>query len=213
MTWLLSNLDLIATRTLQHLAQALPAILLAGILALPIGLLAHQWRAGRGVLIGGVGLLYAIPSLPLFMALPSLIGTGRRDPLNVVIALTLYGIALQVRSVADGLDSVPKAARNAATAMGYSPMRRFWKVDLPLSGPVLLAGMRVVTVSTIALTTIGAVLGVPSLGMLFTDGFQRGIVAEVLAGLVGVALLAYLADQLLVFAGRLLMPWAAEQRI
>ena len=207
MTWISNNLPLIWDRTLAHLAQSVPAILLAAILAIPIGWLA--WRVGllRGPIVGTVGLLYAIPSLPLFVALPVMIGTGRRDPINVVIALTLYGIALQVRAVTDGLDAVPADARNAATAMGYTATRRFLTVELPLAGPVLLAGLRVVAVSTIALTTVGAVLGVPSLGMLFTDGFQRGILAEIVAGLAGVILLALVIDRVLVLAGRALMPW------
>ncbi|MCU1406100.1 MAG: transporter permease, partial [Glaciihabitans sp.] len=141
------------------------------------------------------------------LALPAIIGTGLRDPINVTIGLTLYGIALMIRSTADGLDSVDSDIAQSATAMGFSTFGRFWKVDLPLAGPVLLAGIRVVAVSTISLTTVGAVLGVSSLGSLFTDGFARDIQAEVWTGLVLTIAMALLFDFVIVLIGRLVMPW------
>lgn len=207
MTWVLENLPLIADRTLAHLATSIPAIILALLISIPLGWVAHRFRPVKGTLLGAAGLMYAIPSLPLFILLPILIGTGVRDVINVVIALTLYGIALLVRSVADGLDSVAADARNAALALGYPPVRRFFAVDLPLAGPVILAGLRVVAVSTLSLCTVGAVLGIPSLGLLFTDGFQRGILAQVVTGIVMTVALALLADRLLVLAGRVILPW------
>lgn len=207
MNWVLDNLPLIADRTGAHLATSLPAILAALLLSLPLGWLAHRYRVLNGPVLTGAGLMYAIPSLPLFIVLPSLIGTGVRDVVNVVVALTLYGVALLVRSVADGLDGVPPEARSAAVALGYPPLRRFLTVDLPLAGPVILSGLRVVAVSTVSLCTVGAVLGIPSLGMLFTDGFQRGILAEILTGIVLTVVLALALDRLLVAAGRLAMPW------
>lgn len=207
MTWVLENLPLIGNRTVAHLATALPAIVLTFFVALPIGWFAHRLRRLRGVVLGATGLLYAIPSLPLFIVLPLLIGTQVRTATNVVIALTLYGVALMVRYVADGLDAIPADARSAATALGYSGMGRLLRVELPLAGPVLLAGMRVVSVSTTSLVTVGAVLGINSLGMLFTDGFQRGILSEILTGIVLTVALALAADRLLVLLGRALMPW------
>lgn len=212
MTWVLANLDLIADRAWSHLGLAVPAILAAFLLALPLGWFAARFRWSRAALLGAAGLLYAIPSLPLFVLLPTLVGTGVRDRLNVIIALTLYGIALMVRPVADGLGSVSGPTLAAATALGYPPLRRFLQVDLPLAGPVLLAGLRVVAVSTISLVTVSGVLGVSSLGMLFTDGFQRGIVAEVLAGIIATIALALLVDGLLVLAGRVLLPWTRIRR-
>ncbi|MEW1980997.1 ABC transporter permease subunit [Citricoccus sp. NPDC079358] len=208
MRWILDNLPLIADRLWAHVATSLPAIVLALLISLPLGWLAHRYRPLNGPLLTGAGLMYALPSLPLFIVLPVLIGTGVRDAVNVVVALTLYGVALMVRSVADGLDGIPPEARNAATALGYRPLRRFLAVDLPLAGPVILSGLRVVAVSTVSLCTVGAVLGIPSLGMLFTDGFQRGILAQILTGIVLTVALALALDRLLVLAGRLLMPWA-----
>lgn len=207
MTWIWANLDLILDRTWSHLALAVPAIVAAFVLSVPIGWAARRYRWSRAVVLSAAGLLYAIPSLPLFIVLPTLIGTQVRDRLNVIAALTLYGIALMVRSVADALDSVGTDVTQAAIAMGYGTWRRFWVVDLPLAGPVLLAGLRVVAVSTISLVTVSALLGVSSLGLLFTDGFQRGIIAEVLAGIVATVALALAVDGLLVLGGRLLLPW------
>ncbi len=207
MTWVLANVDLIRERTLAHLLLAVPAIAAAFLVSLPLGWAAFRYRALRGPLLTSAGLLYAIPSLPLFVALPALIGTGVRDTINVVIVLALYGVALMTRSVADALAAVLPETRQAATAVGYAALGRFLTVELPLAGPAILAGLRVVTVSTVSLVTVSAVLGVPSLGLLFTDGFQRGIVAEVVTGLVLTIAVALLLDLVAVVAGRLLMPW------
>lgn len=212
MTWVLANLGLLADRTLAHLALAIPSIAAAFALSIPLGWAAYRYGPIRGPLLTGAGLLYAIPSLPLFVALPVLIGTGARDPVNVIVALTLYGIALMTRSVADALAAVPPETRQSATATGYAPWGRFWGVEMPLAGPAILAGLRVVTVSTVSLVTVSAVLGVESLGLLFTDGFQRGIVAEVLAGLVLTIAVALALDALVVLGGRLLMPWTRTAR-
>lgn len=210
MTWVAANLGLIWARTLDHVVLSVPPIVLCFVIAVPLGWLARRDRFSRGVILTGAGLLYAVPSLPLLLVLPAVIGTGLRSPLNVIIALALYGVALMVRVVADGLDSVDADVRQSATAVGYSAWSRFWQVELPLSGPVLLAGMRVVTVSTVSLVTVGAVIGVQSLGSLFTDGFQRGIQAEIIAGLVATVGLALIFDGALVLAGRLLMPWTRK---
>ena len=128
----------------------------------------------------------------------------------MVIGLTLYGLALMVRSTVDGLESIDGPTVSAATAMGYSGVQRFFRVDLPLAGPVLLAGLRVVAVSTISLTTVGAVLGIQSLGSLFTDGIGRGITEEIVTGIVMVLVLAFALDGLLVLLGRLVMPWTRK---
>jgi len=210
MTWVLANLGLIWARMLDHVVLSLPPIVLCFVIAVPLGWLARRYRVSRGIILTGAGLLYAVPSLPLFFVLPAVIGTGLRSPLNVIIALTLYGVALMVRVVADGLESVDADVRQSASAVGYSAWSRFWQVELPLAGPVLLAGMRVVAVSTVSLVTVGAVIGVQSLGSLFTDGFQRGIQAEIIAGLVATVALALLFDGALVLAGRVLMPWTRK---
>ncbi|WP_029089486.1 ABC transporter permease [Brevibacterium album] len=207
MDWVFENRAHIASLTLAHLGLSLPAILLAFVLSLPVAIAANRVRPLREVIVSGTGLLYAVPSLPLFIVLPVLLGTGVRDRANVIVALVLFGMALMVRSAADAFDSVPAEARLSATAQGYSRWGRFWAVDLPLAAGPLLAGLRVVSVSTISLVTVSAVLGVQSLGSLFTDGFQRGIVPSIVSGVVITALLALVLDLLLSALGRFAMPW------
>jgi len=135
-----------------------------------------------------------------------------RSVVNVVVALTIYGLALMVPQACAAFRSVDREVLDSATAVGYGPRALFARVELPLAGPALLGGLRIVSMSTIALVTIGGVLGVPSLGMLFVDGFQRGILAEILSGLVLTVLLALAADAALVGLGRLLMPWTRARR-
>jgi len=212
MSWVMANLPMIGSRTLSHLLLALPAILLSFILAIPLGWFANTYRWSRTTLLTAAALLYAIPSLPLFVMLPAIFGFGVREFANVVAALTLYGLALMVRSASDALASVGTPVRQSSTAMGYSAGSRFWQVELPLAGPVLLAGLRVVSVSTISLVTVSSLLGVDNLGLLFVDGFQRGIIAEVITGIVVTVLLAIILDGLLVLLGRILMPWARARR-
>ena len=212
MKWIANNLPLIGDRLVDHLALALPAIILSLVLSIPLGWLANRFARTRGLVLSVAGLFYAIPSLALFFAIPAIIGTGLRDPLNMTVGLTVYGVALMVRSTADGLSSVDPDVIQSATAMGYSPRERFWKVELPLAGPVLLAGLRVVSVSTISLTTVGAVIGVASLGSLFTDGFGRNIQAEVWTGLLLTIGVAIILDLVIVQLGRIVMPWTRRAR-
>ncbi|WP_353827962.1 ABC transporter permease [Agromyces sp. SYSU T0242] len=212
MNWLWNNLDEVWELTLVHLALSVPTIILSFVISVPIGWAAWRYRWSRGVLLGLAGILYAIPSLPLFIAIPGIIGTSLRAPVNVVIVLTLYGIALMVRTAADGFADVDPDVRLSATAMGYSGVRRFWSVELPLAGPTLLAGLRVVIVSTVSLVTVSAVLGIQSLGSLFTDGFQRGIQVEVATGVVMTVALALVLDFAAVLLGRALLPWVETRK-
>jgi osmoprotectant transport system permease protein len=126
----------------------------------------------------------------------------------VIVALTIYTVALLVRSVSDALIAVPPQVVAAANAMGYKPVRRFFGVELPLAVPVLIAGLRVATVSNISLTSIAAILGVQQLGSLFTDGFSVGNYDEIIAAIVLIFLLAMIFDGLLLLIGRALTPWA-----
>ena len=209
MNWLWSNLDLVGELILVHLALSVPAIILSFVVSVPIGWLAHRYRWSHGVLLSLCALLYAIPSLAVFIALPAITGLSLRSPVNLVIALTFYGIAVIVRTAADAFDAVERDVLQSATAVGYSVVGRFWGVELPLAGPVLLSGLRVVIVSTVSLATVGAVIGVPSLGSLFTDGFQRGIQVEIITGIVATMVLALVLDWLSVVIGRMLMPWSS----
>lgn len=212
MNWVLTNAPLVETYVVAHLLQVIPAILATLVLSLPLARLAQRVAPLRVFIVSGSSLMYAIPSLALFVILPLILGTGIRDVANVVVALTLYGMALLVPATVEALEAVDDRVRDAATAVGMGAARRFLTVELPLAGPAILAGLRVVTVSTVSLTTVGAVLGVPSLGWLFTNGFQRGLTAEILTGLVVTVLLAVVLDGLVVLAGRVLMPWTRRER-
>ncbi|AMM21099.1 ABC transporter permease [Frondihabitans sp. PAMC 28766] len=212
MSWVLSNVGYVGSAFLAHLELSIPPIVLAFVISVPLGWVANRYRIFRGTMLTVAGLLYAIPSLPLLVVLPLIIGTPIQSPVNVIVVLTLYGIALMVRSVADALESVGPDIAQSATAVGFSPWGRFWAVDFPLAGPVLLAGMRVVVVSTVSLVTVGGVLGIPGLGALFTDGLQRAIIAEIVTGIVLTVALALVLDYLLVLLGRLLMPWTRATR-
>jgi osmoprotectant transport system permease protein len=207
MTWIIDNLGLILDLTATHLRQSLIALVLGIVASVPLGWIAWRFRLVRGPIIVLTGLLYTIPSLALLMLMPALFGYQATLEPNLVAALTIYNIAILVRSVADGLDSVDADVRRAATAMGYGSGRRFWTVELPLAGPVILAGVRVAAVSTIALATVGTLIGVTNLGYLFTNGLDRRLIEEVFAGVLAVVVLALIVDVLLVLLGRVLMPW------
>ncbi|MBH0053967.1 MULTISPECIES: ABC transporter permease [unclassified Salinibacterium] len=208
MTWIINNLDLIWGLTLEHIRLSIPPIVLGFLISIPLGWLAYRFKLTRGILLTLAGLLYTIPSLALFVILPPLLGIPFLSEYNIMIALTLYAVAIMARSVADALASVDPAIRQSATAVGFGGWRRFWTVDFPLAGPVVLAGLRVAAVSTVSLVTVGILIGVESLGYLFTNGFQRRIIEEIFSGVVMTVVVALLIDRALVLLGRFLMPWA-----
>ena len=213
MTWIINNLDLIWGLTLEHVRLSILPIVLGFLISIPLGWIAYRFKLTRGILLTVAGLLYTIPSLALFVILPSLLGISFLSELNITIALTLYAVAIMARSVADALASVDPAIRQSATAVGFGGWRRFWTVDFPLAGPVVLAGLRVAAVSTVSLVTVGIQIGVESFGYLFTNGFERRIIEEVSAGVVMTVVVALLIDRGLVLFGRLLMPWATIQKM
>lgn len=208
MSWWLGNWELVASHAAAHLALSLPAIALSLVVAVPIGRFAFVRPRVGGAVLSVASLAYAIPALPLLIIVPAVLGVPLRSWQTMVTALTVYGAALMVRTVADAFASVDEQARTAAIALGHSRRAMFWRVDLPLAVPVLISGLRVVVVSTVSLVTIGALIGVPSLGSLLTDGFQRGIAGEVWAGVIATVVLALALDLATVIMGRLLTPWA-----
>lgn len=207
MQWVWTNFDMIWSLTLAHVGLSVIPIIVGFILSIPLGYFASRSRVARSILLTTGGILYTIPSLPLFLAIPVIIGTALLDPANVVIALSIYSVALMLRTATDAFSAVPDEVQDSATAVGFSRLQRFFAVDLPLAGPVLLAGIRVVSVSTVSLLSIGAVIGVSNLGSLFTDGFQRNFFTEIWVGLIGILLIAAVFDTVLVLLARVLMPW------
>lgn len=191
----------------DHIYLSLVPLVLGLLIAILAGWLGHRFQAVRNVLLVVSNLLYTIPSLALFVVIPGIIGSKILDSINVIVALTVYTAALLVRPVLDALDAVPPHVVAAATAIGYKPARRFLSVELPLSVPVLAAGVRVASVSNISLVSVGALIGTGGLGVLFTDGFQREYFSPIVVGIVATLLLALIVDLVLVQVRNLLTPW------
>lgn len=207
MNWLSSSWSLIGELTAAHLAIALPAICASILIAVPIGAWAQRSKKLGSAVLSLLSLLYAVPSLPLLVVVPVIVGIALRSRMNMVIVLTIYGVAVLIRQCAEAFAALPADVIESADAVGMPRMRRFFTVELPLAVPVILSGTRVVITSTVSLVTVGAFIGVRSLGTLFTDGFQRGLTVEVLAGLVMTIALAVVLDLLVVGVGALLTPW------
>lgn len=207
MQWLLANFPQVLNLAGYHLFQAVVPLVLAVIIAIPLAQWARVNKVASGIILSAGSLLYTIPSLALFVILPGILGTRILDFSNIIVALTIYAVALLVRSTLDALNSVDDTIRQSATAMGFRPLQRFMLVDLPLSIPVLFAGLRVISVSNISLVTVGSLLGIPSLGFLFTDGLQRNFPTEIIVGIVGTLILAVLMDAVLVLGQKMLTPW------
>ena len=211
MNWLSGSWALIGELTLTHLTIAVPAIIASVLIAVPIGAWAQSSKGVGGAVLSFLTVLYAVPSLPLLIVIPVLSGIALRSRVNMVVVLTIYGIAVLIRQCAEAFSAVPTDVLESADALGMSRFRRFCTVELPLAIPVIVSGTRVVITSTVALVTIGAFIGVRSLGTLFTDGFQRGLTVEVLAGLVMTIALALLLDALAVGLGALMTPWRRKR--
>jgi osmoprotectant transport system permease protein len=212
MTWILDHLDDIGEFTLQHAWLAGLPLLLGLAIALPLGWLARRWSWAYTPIVVGTGLLYTIPSLALFILMPLFLPTNILDPLNVVVAMTIYTVALRTRTVADGLGAVPDDVVAAATAMGLRRLRRLLMVELPLAVPVIAAGMRVAAVSNVSIVSVAALIGVPQLGSLFTDGFYRDFLDPIVAGVIASVLLALLFDLVIVATAWVLTPWTRAAR-
>ena len=196
---------------LEHIVLALVPVFVGLIVSLPLGWWAWRAPAARRILLPVTGVLYTIPSLALFVIMPVVLGTKILDPVNVVVALTIYTVALLVRTVADGLSAVPDEIAQAATAMGYKGVRRLFGVELPLATPVIAAGLRVAAVSNVSIVSIASLIGVSQLGDLLIDGYNRVIWGELLTGIVACVLLALAFDAVIVLGTRLLTPWLQVQ--
>ena len=205
--WIGSNLGLIGGRILEHLALTAPPIVIGLVLSIPLGYAASRSRVARSILLSVGSILYTIPSIALLVLVPVVLGLTILDPLNLVAALTVYAVAIMVRSAADAFASVPKDVISSATAIGFSPAQRFFVVELPLAVPVLLAGIRVVSVSTVSIASVGALTGIDQLGSFFTDAFQRSFPTEAIVGMVSILLIAAVYDVILSRTGRAITPW------
>ncbi|MFF1416654.1 ABC transporter permease [Streptomyces sp. NPDC058220] len=190
--------------TVQHVWITVVSVVIGLVVAFPLALLARSKPSFAGPVLGLTTLLYTIPSLAMFSLLLPLFGLSAG---LVITGLVLYSLTILVRNIIAGLESVPEEAREAARGMGYGPGRLLWEVELPLALPALMAGLRIATVSTIALTTVGSIVGRGGLGNLIEDALPSFFKAQVLTASVLCVLLAVVADLLLLGAQRLLTPW------
>ncbi|MCB0924500.1 MAG: ABC transporter permease [Mycobacterium sp.] len=207
MHYLLNHLDTAWTLMLIHLRLSLIPVLLGLLIAVPAGALIWHRTVLRRFITVLASITFTIPSLALFVVLPLIIPTRILDEANVIVALTLYTTALLVRAVPEALDAVPQTVRDAATAVGYTQIGQLVKVELPLSVPILVAGLRVVAVTNISMVAVGSVIGIGGLGTWFTEGYQADKSDQIIAGIIAVFVLALIIDLLILLGGRLITPW------
>jgi osmoprotectant transport system permease protein len=205
--YLTQNQATILQDLLEHIWLALLPVAIGAVCALPLGYVAVRYPWLHQPIVNTGSVIYSIPSLALFVVLPSILGVGVLSPINVVVALSLYSLALLTRTVADALASVQGDTTRAAYAMGYRPVRQLFSVELPMALPVMFAGLRVATVANISLVSVGAIVGVGGLGALFTRGLQLGFVEPIIIGILLSVLLAAVCDIGLVLLQRRLTPW------
>jgi osmoprotectant transport system permease protein len=210
--WISRNAGLILSLLGQHIVLSVVPVLIAFVVSLPLGYLVYKTGKAANLLLALTGIIYAIPSLALFVAMPLILGTKILNPINVAAALAVYSIALLVRSVVDGLRSVPVAVKQSAEAMGYGWARRLFGVELPIAMLVIFGGLRVVTVSNIALVSVAAVVGSGALGQLFDRGLSSYFYTPIIVGLVLSLALALLADGVILLIQRGTLPWARGRK-
>ncbi len=189
----------------QHTSLTFQAVGIALLLALPLAVVARFWRALEGPVIGTAGVLYTVPSLALFGMLAPVTGIGRT---TVLIGLVSYALLVLVRNTVVGLRSVPNEVRDAARGLGYGQLRRLVAVELPIALPAILAGVRLATVTTVAMVTVGVVVGFGGLGQLLFRGLNSNYRAEVFTATLLCLALALLADLAIWLIGRAITPWA-----
>jgi osmoprotectant transport system permease protein len=210
--WIQRNLAMIGNLLVDHIILSVLPVLIALVISLPLGFLVFKTKRVANVILAFLGVIYSIPSLALFVMMPLILGTKILNPVNIVAALAIYSIALLVRSVVDGLRSVPASVKQSASAVGYGWLRRLFRVELPLAMPVIFAGLRVVTVSNIALVSVAVLIGSGALGKLFDLGFGSFFYTPIIVGLVLMLALALVADAMILLIQRGTLPWFRKRR-
>ena len=204
------NVGALRDTVLYHAGLTARAVVVALIVALPLAVLAYWIKPLTGPILALSGFLYTIPSLALLSLLAPLLGTT--SDLSVLIALVLYALLVLVRNALNGLTQVPSEVRDAALGMGYGRFGRLWHVELPLALPSIVTGLRLATVSTVALVTVGSLIGKGGLGELIMGGFRNNFYkAEILTGTILCVALALALDLILATLGRVLTPWARRR--
>jgi osmoprotectant transport system permease protein len=205
--WMADHLDALAGRVVQHIWLTSIAVGIGFVISFALAILAVRRRSTYGPILGVTDILYTIPSLALFAALVSITGITL---LTVEIPLVMYTLVIFVRNIAAGLDGVPADVLEAANGLGYTRTQRLWRVEVPLALPLIVAGVRLATVSTIGLVTVTSILGdsFGGLGFFILEGYRRSFPTELYFGALPSILLAVIFDLLLSRAQRRATPWA-----
>jgi osmoprotectant transport system permease protein len=204
--WVLDNLDQLARRVGEHLLVTSIAVVIGFVLSFALALLIRRYPPLYGPVLAVSGILYAIPSIALFVLFIPITGLSL---VTAEIALVSYTLVILVRNIVTGLRGVPPEVIEAATGMGFTPRERLWRVELPIALPIIVAGVRIATVTTIGLVTIATLTGLGGLGYLIVNiGIQRRFPTATLTGVVAVVILSTLVDVALVALQRRLTPWA-----
>jgi osmoprotectant transport system permease protein len=203
--WVSSHGDVIYAATRQHVELTAIALAVGLVLSFPLALLARRWRWLQSPILSVTGIMYTIPSLALFAMLVPWTGLSRTTS---EIGLVSYTLLILVRNILVGLEGVPPDVRESARGMGFSPGRQFLRIELPLALPVILAGVRIATVTTIGLVTVTALIGQGGLGQLILDGLIRDFRTPLVVGSALSVVLAVVADGFLAGLQRVLTPWA-----
>ena len=209
-TWVFSHLDDIAIRTLEHLYLTAIAVGIGLVLAAGLSMVIVRNRRSQGPITWVAGVLYTIPSLALFAVLVPFTGLS---VLTAEIGLVSYTLLILIRTIVAGLDGVPAATKEAALGMGYTRRRTLWEVEVPLALPVIVAGIRIATVTTIGLVTVTSLIGQGGLGFFILQGLRRFFTTEIVVGTVLSVVLAVALDLLLVGLERRLTPWSRARGI
>ena len=207
--WIIDNLGQIGQRLGEHVLMVVASVLIGFVISFGLALLARSHRWTYGPIIAVTSTLYAIPSLALFALLIPLTGLSLTTG---IVALVLYTLLILVRNIVVALDGVPPEVVEAATGMGYGPLQRFWRVELPVATPVIVAGLRIATVTTVGLVAITTFIGLGGLGyLIINSGTRRFFPTSIYVGVALCVVLAVVADLLLLWLQRRLTPWAAAQ--
>ncbi|NED95298.1 ABC transporter permease [Phytoactinopolyspora alkaliphila] len=188
----------------QHVMITVTAVAVGFVLSFALALVARHWTRLAVVVLSSSTVLYTVPSLAMFALLFPITGLSST---TVIVGLVLYSLVILVRGMLTGLNGIPADVREAAVGMGYGPFRLLTKVEIPLAMPTIIAALRVATVSTVAMTTLGIIVGHGGLGSLIKRGLDTDFKPEVLTASVLVVVLALVADLLLVGVQRLATPW------
>jgi osmoprotectant transport system permease protein len=204
--WIVDNLGRIGQRLGEHVLMVVASVVIGFVISFALALLARRHRWTYGPIIAVTGTLYAIPSLALFVLLIPITGLSLATG---IVALVLYTLLILVRNIVVALDGVPPEVVEAATGMGYGPIQRFWRVELPVAIPVIVAGLRIATVTTVGLVAITTFIGLGGLGyLIINSGTRRFFPTSIYVGVALCVLLAVVADLLLLWLQRRLTPWA-----